>query len=262
MVSMRKPLALKTAADFTTRTKMGTISIAVGGVLNAVEVQPIDFVLTSTQTAGGLVELENDAVDWIPFQLLTPRMVALTSTSTGGANMKAHRYKCHKRLPKSTVTVYYTAIDAGNQSLGLTLFWETTLTFNGRQTYFKCDLGTEITQVTVDAAHNTIAIPELKGGRDQNDMVVQAFFWVVHGTLETIVESGGKLKLDNDSAPYAQVEFMIGGATCIGAGAVEIPVTWQPISVPAPGSSNITSNYTPHDNQSQAVHLGVMWTGI
>lgn len=263
MVSKRQTLDLKTAADFTTRTEMGTIDIAVGGVLVAVEVAPIDFVLTTTQIAGGLVELENDSVDWKPFHLLTKGMDEITATSGGGGYMSPEIYECHKRLPTgSVVTVYYTADDAGNQSLGCTLCWETTLTYKGMQTYFKVDKGTEITQVTVDEDHNTISIPQVKAaaGPSSSPNVIM-FFWKVRGTIEAGVQSGGKLVIDNTGPSWAPLEYMTGGHTTVVAGAAVVPIERKPVSLTVIGKTSVNTDFTPWDNQSQAIHFGIAWWG-
>jgi len=256
MVSKRKTMAIKTPADFTTRTNMGTITIAEGGVLVAVAVKPVDFVLTTTQTAGGLVELENDAVDWKPFEFPTHGVVELTATSGGGAEVENFVMLCHKKLPSnSTVTVYYTAKDAGNQSLAVTLFWETGMSYKGKQTYSKADVGTEVTSATKDSDHNTVNIPAEKGG------TVISFLAKVHGTLEAGVESGGKVEVKNDAEHWEPCEFYTHGATCVVSGAVQVKVQIIPMNLVCPPRSKVDTDYTPYDDQSQAVTFAVVWEG-
>lgn len=255
MGSRMQVLAIKTPADFTTRTEMGTIEIAKGGILTAVEVKPVQYTLTSTQTIGGIVELQNDAVDWKPFEFPTPAVDVLTSTSTGGEHVEPFRFEVHKKLPdNSTVTVFYTAKDAGNQSLSVTLYWETDMPYRGKQTLSQVDVGTEITQVTKDSEHNDLKIPSQKGGH------IVGFLVKVHGTLETVVESGGKVEVYNKSATeWGIQEFMTGGASCIGAGAVLHPVQVVLANIELPAHSHVLTDYTPYDNQSQALTFCVVW---
>lgn len=257
MVSYRKTL-IGGAVTATARVETGTIAIpgGKGGVLVAVEVIVMTSVFTTAQTTGGKVDLTNDALDWTPFEWYTNSIVVLTSTSTGGANQKPFRFNCHKLLPSnSNVTVSYAPSDAGSQKLGVTLFWETSLSFRGVQTYSKANTGTEITQITVDDAHNTIAIPAEKGG------IAMAVGWVVHGSLETIVQSGGKLEFINATDDWSPLEFLTSGASCIGAGAVEVDVEMKPINLPLSGNLDITTNFTPEDNQSQRIGAFVVWEG-
>lgn len=257
MVLHRKTMDVFTPADKSTRSSVGTIDIAKGGVLIAVEIQPIDFVPTTAETAGGLVEFENDAVDWKPFELDTHGIMTLISTGKGGEYSDPFVFKCHKPLPdNSTVEIFYTAIDAGNQGLGVTLVWDTALAYKGKQTYAKSDHGTEITQVTEDTEHNSVTIPAMKGG------ILQAFLVKVHQTLETLVQGGGLVKITNESlgADLEPFEFFTGGATCSVAGIVKCPVEVKPVeNLPAPARSVFTVSFTPWDNQSQALHFVVVW---
>lgn len=264
MASKRKSLAIKTAADFSSRTEMGTIEIAQGGILVGVEVTVIDYVLTTAQTVGGLVELTNDALDWTPFEFYTNSIVAVTSTSTGGANMKPFLMRCHKQIPsESTTTIFYTAADAGDQSLGVTLIWETTMSYRGVQTYAKKSKGTEITQITAALVHNSVQIPAGKGAPKADDLTmnVKRLMWVVHGTLETIVQSGGLVQLHNDSSHWEPLEYWTSGASCIGAGAVEVDVEVKQVNLNAKSRSKVTLDFTPYDNQSQAINLVAVWEG-
>lgn len=256
MTSRMQTLDIKTAADFTTRTEMGEIEIAKGGILTAVEVKPMDYVVTTTQSAGGIVELENDAVDWKPFEFPTPGVLVLTSTSTGGTHVKPFRFECHKKLPdNSTVTVFYTAKDAGNQSLAVTLFWETAMRYRGVQTFSKADVATETSGgVVVDTKHNDISIPAEKGGH------LIGFLVKVHGTLETIVEDGGKVEVYNKSATeWGLQEFWTGGATCLGAGCVTVPVQVVPVNLTLPAHSHVLVDFTPYDDQAQGLTFCVVW---
>jgi len=253
MTSFRKTL-VGAAVTAATRASPGTITIPgdKGGVLVAIELQ-VFGTLETVVNSGGLVELENDAVDWKPFQFYTHGLTVVTS---GAAKAHPTRIPVHKRLPpNSTVTIHYTPQDDQSQKLAVTLCWETDINFNeGQQTFAMTGIGDAITQVTVAAKHVTIAIPAEKGGTLR---AIQVQVW---GTLETVVNSGGLVAITNDSADMTPFEFYTQSQTCVTCGAVELEPATIPCTKPCPSRSNMYADYTPQDNQSQKLSMTLIWT--
>ncbi len=241
------------AVTSTARASTGTIAIpsGKGGTLVAVEVQVFPT-LETVVNGGGLVELENDALDWKPFEFYTQKQTCVTS---GAVPLKPLRIKCKKKLPaNSTVTVYYTPQDNQSQILTVTLHWIEG-DFSGKQTYMKAGIGSAITQVTIAADHVSIAIPAEKGG---TLLAVMAQVW---GTLETVVNAGGLVALKNESAKvgWEPSQFYTIGETCVTCGGVETEPQLIPKDLDLPGNSTVKADYTPQDNQSQKLSLTLIW---
>jgi len=255
MATYRKTL-IGSAVTSTSRAKTGTITIpgGKGGVLTHVEFQ-VFGTLETVVNSGGLVELENDAVDWKPFEFYTH---GLTCVTAGAAKAKPLRIPVHKKLPaNSTVTVWYTPQDDQSQKLAVTIYWDTALSFKGRQTYAKAGIGSAITQTTKASDHVTIDIPAEKGG------IARAFMVQVWGTLETVVNSGGLVQLKNiDADPsWEPFEFYTQSQTCVTSGGVELEPLFVPCALDLPGKSTVQLDYTPQDDQSQKLSLVVIWEG-
>jgi len=241
------------AVTAASRATTGTISIpsGKGGTLVAVEAQVFGTLETVVNT-GGLVELENDAVDWKPFEFYTDKKTCVT---LGAVPLTPTRIPCHKNLPaNSTVTVYYTPQDDQSQKLSVTIHWIEGA-FSGRQTYMKSGIGSAITQITTASAHVSISIPAEKGGRVK---AIQAQVW---GTLETVVNSGGLVALKNESAAvsWEPTEFYTFGDTAVTSGGVELLPQLIPVDLDLPGNSTVKADYTPQDNQSQKLSLSIIW---
>ena len=241
------------AVTAASRATTGTITIpsGKGGILVAVEAQVFP-VLTTVVNAGGLVELENDSVDWKPFEFYSNKVTCVTS---GGAKLIPLRIKCHKPLPaNSTVTVYYTPQNALSQKLSITLHWIEGA-FSGRQTRSKAGIGDAVTATTAAKDHVSISIPAEKGG------TVKAILAQVWGTLETVVCTGGLVALKNESArvSWEPTEFYTQGETCKTCGGVEGEEETVPADLDLPGNSTAKADYTPQDDQSQKLSLTLIY---
>jgi hypothetical protein len=118
----------------------------------------------------------------------------------------------------------------------------------------KSDAGTSIAQVTFDLAHNTISIPAGKGGH-----LVRVELQICP-TRETLVDSGGLVRLHNSSADWDPFEFVTASDTVIteGGGAHGAPVVYE-VNKVLPGNSDVTSDFRPNDDQTQHVKLTVVW---
>lgn len=256
-------ITTKTAAigDHTTRALVGAAVPIIGRPLAMMTLRGVIIVNKSTATTvvptGGLVEIENDGLDWKPFETY------LNMSSFVGANAGAPQsptvIPCKKPLPAgSNVSIYYTAINAATDSLEVTLIYTTEPWVPGSpQTFFKSGKGTAITQVTVAAAHVTVAIPSTKGGKGIG------FLAQVYGTLETIVVSGGLVQVTNGScSPSIEpMDFYTGGLTAVGTGGGELPLLKLDHNFDAPANSTFSFAYQPIDNQSQYLAVSVVWEG-
>jgi len=254
-MSSHRKTVVGSAVTATTRAQTGTIDIPEGrgGVVTMIEA--IAFgTMETVVNSGGKVEIECDGLDWKPFEFFIGGNTCVTE---GGSEKKPTVIPVHKWLPAgSTLTVFYTPIDDQSQKLAVTVHWETHLSFDpSRETFMKGDLGTAITQTTVDADHNTITIPADKGG---TVVAVQVIVW---GTLETIVDSGGLVALKNESAnpSWQPFEFYTHLNTCVDAGGSEITGQIIPCELDLPARSTVDGDFTPQDNQSQLLSLTVIW---
>lgn len=254
MASHRKTV-VGAAVTNTARASPGTIAVpgGKGGVLTAIEAQ-VFGTLETVVNSGGLVELENDSVDWKPFEFYTHGATCVTE---GGAQLAPHRIPVHKKLPSnSTVTVYYTPQDDQSQKLAITIHWETDISYRpSEQTYMKSGIGSAITQATIASAHVSITIPAEKGG---TVVAIEAQVW---GTLETVVNSGGLVALKNESADpsWEPFESYTQSQTCVSAGGATLTPFRIPGKLDLPGNSTVKADYTPQDNQSQKLALTVIW---
>lgn len=253
-VTSHRKTKIGAAVTAASRAQTGTIAIegGKGGIVTAIELTAWGTQETIVNS-GGLVELENDAIDWKPFEFYVGGNTCVTE---GGGNLDPLRIPVHKKLPaNSTVTIWYTPQDNQSQKLSVVLFWETNLSYRGVQTYAKSGIGSAITQVTIAAAHTTIEIPAEKGG------AVKAFQVMVWGTLETVVNSGGLVAIDNNTDSYKPFEFYTNGITVVDAGGANIAPYMMPANLPAKARSIISVDYTPQDNQSQKISVVAIWEG-
>lgn len=245
------------AVTSTSRAQTGTIEIPGGRGGNVVKIEVQVYpTLETIVNSGGLVELENDAVDWKPFKFYTGGRTCVTE---GGAQLKPLVLKVKKPLPAdSTITVYYTPTDNQSQKLAVTVHWEEGTPKEKPQTYMTTDKGSAITQTTVNDDHAKPKIPAGKGGKVNEIMVV------VQATLETIVNSGGLVTFENQSAKptWGPLEFYTNGVTVVAAGGADIdPHRFDELDLDGPGNSTILVDYTPQDNQSQFLQVTVVWEG-
>lgn len=242
------------AVTSASRASPGTYTVpgGKGGVLIGIEVTIFPTAETVVQS-GGLIEIENDSVDYKPLEFYVGGVTVVTE---GGGNIKPYLFKCHKPFPgNSVLTAYYTPDDDQSQKCMITFIWETTMTFNpARETYAKSGIGSAITQVTIASAHITISIPKLKGG------VMKAIQTVVWGTLETVVNSGGKVTVRNITADPSPYSFYTNGNTVVDAGGAQVEEKMVPGNLVVPGNSDFLFDYTPQDNQSQKLSAVVIWT--
>lgn len=254
-MTSHREVKIGSAVTSATRAEAGTITNAQKeGTLTAIELQVFGTEETVVNS-GGLVELRNDAIDWEPFEFYT---AGLTCVTEGGGQLKPHRIQVHKKFPAgSTVTIYYTPKDNQSQKLAVTLFWETDVPFSpSEETLAKSGVGSALTQTTAAVDHVTIDIPAEKGGK------VVAIQIQIHGTLETIVNSGGQVDLKNKSADpsWEPFSFITQHSTVVDAGGAILEPYWQPCDLDLPAKSKVQCAYTPQDNQSQFLSLVVMWT--
>lgn len=87
------------------------------------------------------------------------------------------------------------------------------------------------------------------------DAVITAIEAFAYPTLETIVNSGGLIELENGSVDIVPCKFYIGGVTAIAEGAVELRPNKMLVHLPFPKNSTITVYYTPQDDQSQKLAI-------
>lgn len=215
----------------------------------------VKSVATTVVMTGGLLELENDAVDWIPC-----RTYLNTSTFVGanaGAAMTPTIIPLHKPLPAgSNVSCWYTAFNAATDQVEVALIW-TTEPYSGSQTYIVSGIGALITQVTEAAAHIALAIPATKGGKGIG------FLAQVVGTMTTILATGGRIAVTNPgcSPSIEPMRFSIGSVTGIGTGGAEYPLLKMDHNFDCPGNTTFTIAYMPESAQSQQLAFCVAWEG-
>ena len=114
-------------------------------------------------------------------------------------------------------------------------------------------IGTALTQVTEAKQHVSISIPAGKGG------VLRAVELQVWGTLETIVNGGGKVVLTNTSADWAPFELISPTQTSVTLGGLAGHPARFPCTKELPGNSTAYADYTPYDNQSQKLSVTLIW---
>ena len=233
------------AVTATTRAKTGTIAIAgkkgMNYLLTAIVLQ-VFGVLTTVVDLGGKVELENDAVDWRPFEWYTNMLSAVTATSTGGAQGKVLRIPVHKLLPAgSNVDVYYTPHNAASQKLAVVLIYEKHLPFNtSKETFAISDLGTAADCSGGVEKHIEFSIPAHKGG------VCKAVMVGVCGAITTVQNTGGLLELKNKSADpsWEPFEIITHTYTCINNCGVVKEQQFVPCNLDLPDNSTVLGKYT------------------
>lgn len=245
-------------ADHSTRALVGSAINVPGRSGQIYTLIGVEITIKSTATtvvnAGGLVELENDAVDWKPLEIY-PNMSTYVGANAGSPQSPTF-IPLNKPLPAgSNISCYYTAYNAATDKAYITPIWSTKPWNNGAQTFIKSGLGTALTQITEAATNLTISIPANKGGQ------VVGFLAQVYGVIETIVVGGGAVRVHNGSAnpAWEPFRFGVGGVTSIGTGGAELAVLKFPAYGDAPGNSSFTFDYMPTDNQSQQLAIGVMW---
>lgn len=244
-------------ADHSARALVGSV-INIPGIAGKIyTLLGVQIVIKSTATTvvntGGLVELTNDAIDWIPTELYG-NVSTYVGANAGSAQSPTY-IPMNKPLPAgSNVSVYYTALNAATDKAYVTVIWSTK-PYGGSQTFFKAGVGSALTQITEAATHVTIAIPANKGGN------CFGFLFQAYGVIETIVVSGGRVKVHNTSAQQAwePTVLTVGGVTSIGTGGGELAVLKWAANGDAPGNSSFTFDYMPTDNQSQYLAAVVCW---
>ena len=249
------------AVTSTNRAKTGTITIpeGMGGTLVAIDVISYGTLETGVLGAGGLVELVNGSVDWVPFEFYMDMPHELTSTSGGFMFQKIMRLKCCLPLPESSiVTVYFTPYDDQSQALEITIHWISG--GGGRQTHMITGKGSAITQTTKKADHVSIDIPSGKGGRLLEVRALGlATSPIVVGTDPNYM--GGTVHLKNKSArpSYEPSEFGTGAPSGLVAGAYLAEHTIHPCDLDLPGKSTLKADYTPANDASQYLMLTLKW---
>ena len=228
--------------------------IAVGGMIDYVEFQVNCGVFDTDVPTGGLVELENDTVDWKPFEFYTQKGEILTTT---GYVQKVMRVPVKKNLPSgSRVYVYYTAHNAATDALMVTLHWQVGKT-TGVQTYSKAGIDTAFaaTAFATNSKVITLEIPATKGGN-----AVLALISTLDSP-ETAVMSGYKVMLRCDSANWEPTEGVTEGITGkTTASGCQMP--WSIVlDHPLPGGSDVYVDVVAVDNQSQGLMISFLWEG-
>lgn len=110
-----------------------------------------------------------------------------------------------------------------------------------------------LTQVTEAKAHVSIYIPAGKGG------VLKAVEVQCAGTLETVVNGGGKVVFTNSSADWSPFEAFTGYQTTVTAGGEYMEPFRIPCEKELPGNTYVYVDYTPYDNQSQKLQVTLFW---
>ena len=239
-------------ANHTTRAAVGTLTVAIGGVIDWVETQCFSTQATTVRS-GGLVELENDNVDWKPFQFYTQEQVLL---GTGGSATKPMRLYVEKTLPSgSIITAYFTANNAATSYISITIHWKLGGSAT-RQTYMSTMRGTAAVGVlNTWRTEGTINIPSTKGGRAVLCLVNG------YGAITTVVTEGGMVRLTNDSADWVPTIFVTPGITGLTTICGESHPHGYQMDHPLPGKSVVTIEFAPIDAQSQTISVTLIWEG-
>jgi len=241
-------------ADHSTRAAVvsaGT-KIPVGGVIDYLEFQVNCGVVDTDVPTGGLVELENDSIDWKPFEFYTQKGELLTTT---GFVQKVLRVPVRKTLPSgSTIFVYYTAHNAATDALMVTVHWIVGGS-TGVETYSKsgADTAFAATAFAWNTKVITLAIPATKGGR------AVLFMCQTLDSPETAVTSGYVVALRNDSADWEPTQGVTEGITGkTTAAGCQMP--WSIIlDHPLPSNSDVYVDVLAVDNQSQGLLCNLLW---
>lgn len=246
--------ALTTYADGETSDNGIKVPGAAGLMFTLVAIEIVlKSTLTTVVNAGGLFEFENNSIDWKPLEIY-PNLTTAAGANAGAA-MSPTRIPVNVPLPAgSIVSVYYTALNAATDRPYVTLVWEER-GFGGKQTFSDAAVGSALTQVTKASSHITITIPVKKGGK------LLGIVTQVHGTIETIVVGGGFVNVrGNGITPAVEPwQWETGGLTTIGTGGGEQKLEMHYNDVELGGGCSVIFDYTPVDNQSQALAVMVIW---
>lgn len=238
----------------------GTIGVPEGldGRLKQIRATCLGTVETVVN-GGGLVEITNDAVKGMECSFVLGGQTAVTEG--GDCPNEPQVYDVdYPLVGGSTFTIEYTPYDDQNQTLEIELTYEK----NGkpdatRPNHMKADMtlkASAISQITVDENHNQISIPKGHGG------VLQKVEIVVFPTLETVVNAGGKVILENTVVSWKPFEIIVTGLTALGAsGGGQIKPNERVCNKILAGNSRVDLDYTPYDNQSQSLGLTLLWRG-
>lgn len=239
-------------ADHSTRAAVGTLAVAIGGVIDYIELQCFST-LATTVRSGGLFELENDSIDWKPFEVYSQEQVLL---GTGGSVTKPMRLYVKKPLPSgSTITGYFTANNAATSLVTITIHWKLGGSIS-KQTYMKTMRGTAaVGTLNTWRTEGTIDVPAMKGG---NAVLCLA---QGYGAIETIVTEGGMVRLTNGSADWVPTVFCTGGITGLTTICGESHPHGYIMDHPLPSKSTVTIEFAPSDNQSQTLSVTLIWEG-
>ena len=216
-------------------------------------------VMTTVVNAGGLVEIENDSIKGMECSFIVGGGTAVTE---GGANQNQAQILevDFPLVGGSTFTIYYTPYDAQSQGLCIELEYEKDGSPDeSRANHVKADMTLKadaITQITIDEDHNQIDIPKGHGG------VLLSVEIMVFGTLETVVNAGGKVVISNTVEAWKPFEMIVGGGIALGAsGGYQIKPNKKVCNKSMSGNSRVDLDYTPRDNQSQSLGLTLYWRG-
>jgi len=241
-------------ADHSTRAAVITAGtkISEGGVIDYLEFQVNCGVVDTDVPTGGLVELENDSLDWRPFEFYTQKGELLTTT---GYISKVMRVPVRKTLPSnSTITVYYTAHNAATDVLMVTVHWIVGAT-TSKETFSKsgADTAFAATAFAWNSAVITLSIPSLKGG------TAVLFQMLTLDSPETAVTSGYIVRLRCDKATWERTEGLTEGIT----GKTTAAGCQMPHSIvldhPLPANSEVYVDVKAVDNQSQGLLCQLLW---
>lgn len=237
-------------ADHSARAAVGTLVVAIGGEIDYIEVQCFTTQATTVRS-GGLFELENDSIDWKPFQFYSQEQVLL---GTGGSATKPMRLNVKKPLPSgSTITAYFTANNAATSLVTITVHWKFG-SYGGKQTYMTTMRGTAaVGTLNTYRTEGTITVPAEKGG---NAVLCLANGY---GAIETIVTEGGFVRLTNGSADWVPTIFATGGITGLTTICGESHPHGLIMDHPLPSRSVVTIEFAPTDNQSQTISVTLIW---
>ena len=255
---------LSAALTAITRSAASTITIpGKTGQMNtlvAIEAQAFGTLESAVVGAGGLVELENDGIDWIPLNFYTEYNDAVTSTSSGAAEILTTKFKVNQKLPAgSIVSCYFTPIDNQSLKFSVTIHWIEGGP-SGSLTYMKGGKGSAVTAATKASDHITIAVPSGKGGK------LKAIWAVPIGIIEVAGSApwgapGGRVQMRNQSADpsWDPTEFYTNSAEVLVAGAAHIYGKLNPVDLDLPGNSSAIADYTPMDDLTQYLSITLIW---
>jgi len=216
--------------------------------------------LETVVVAGGLVKIQNESIGGMVCSFIVGGGVAVTEG--GGHENEDHEIPCDFPLVGGTsYIILYTPYDDQDQTLQIELEYEKDgEPDESRPNYIKAEMvlkASAISQVTIDEDHIQMAIPKKKGG------ILLALELTNFPTGETVVNSGGKVVLENTVESWKPFEIIVGGFTVLGAsgGGQVKPQKRGNINKLLPGNSRVDLDYTPYDNQSQSLGLTMFWRG-